>query len=54
MLDLPFLKGLNHNVILVFLLSIPIFGDLGMFRLLILGILLLSSIDFQDVLGFIL
>jgi len=54
MLDLPFLKGLNHNANLVFLSSIPIFGDLVVFRLLVLGILLLSLMNFQDVLGFIL
>jgi len=54
MLDLPFLKGLNQIVLLVFLSSIPIFGDLPVSHLLALGILLHSLMNIRDVLGFIL
>jgi len=54
MLDLPFLKGLNQSVLLVFLSSIPISGDLVVSHLLALGILLLPLMNIRDVLGFIL
>ena len=49
-----FLKGLNQSVLLVFLSSISIFGDLVVSHLLALGILLLSLMNIRDVLGFIL
>ena len=54
MFDLPFLKGLTQYVILVFPLSILIYGDLVVSPPLVLDILLPLLMNIQDVLGFIL
>jgi len=53
MLDIPFLNGLNQSIILVFISSILISGDLVMSHLLVLGILLLSLMNIRDVLRFL-